>query len=166
MAKKKKTAVKKYRVRHRRQSGMGAIDTTNLIGTAVGALGAKLLNKVIPDTIDKKIVAGGKIAVGVLLPMVAKDGKTKNMLGAVANGFVAVGTIELVEELGVIEGLGRTDDETLAIALEGIEDVEFEDVTDRMGENVLGEDVLGMDDDLSVVNGNDLAVVNADDDEY
>lgn len=166
MAKKKKTAVKKYRVRRRRQSGMGAIDTTNLIGTAVGALGAKLLNKVIPDTIDKKIVAGGKIAVGVLLPMVAKDGKTKNMLGAVANGFVAVGTIELVEELGVIEGLGRSDDETLAIALEGIEDVEFEDVTDRMGENVLGEDVLGMDDDLSVVNGDDLAVVNADDDEY
>lgn len=158
MAKKKAKTTKKKT--YRRRTGMGAIDTTNLLGTAIGALGAKLLNKVIPETIDKKIVAGGKIAVGVFLPMLAKDGKTKNMLAGVSNGFIAVGTIELIEELGVIEGLGSSDDRTLAVALEGIEDVEFEDVTSSMNADVLGEEVLGMDDDLSVVNGGDLSVIN------
>jgi len=142
--------------------GLGAIDTTSLLGTAAGALAAKLLNKVIPETIDNKIVAAGKIAIGVVLPMLSKDGKTKNMLQGVGAGFIAIGTTELVNEFIALEGLGEASDDTLSIALEGIEDVEFEE----MSSNVLGEEVLGMDDDLAVVNAdNDLAVVNDYDDD-
>lgn len=163
-------APRRYKATHRRRrskrssSQLGAIDTTNLLTTAIGALGAKFLNKVIPSTVNSSLVAGGKIAVGVFLPMLSKDGKTKNMLTGVANGFIAVGTIELVESFGVtLEGLGAADDTTLAVALEGIEDIEFEEVeTRQLGENVLGEEVLGAN-DLQVVNGNDLDVINADD---
>jgi len=163
MAKKKhhtKGLVRRRRHHTRPAKGMfGAIDTTNLLGTAIGALGAKFLNKVIPDTIDSRIVAGGKIALGVVMPMLSKDGKTKNMLQGVGNGFVAVGAIELVEGFGVtLQGLENGDERVLAVALEGIEDVEFEEISS----NVLGEDILGMDDDLNVVNGDeDLSVVNS-----
>jgi len=161
-----KTKKKKKKSTNRRSRGMGAVDTQSLIALAVGALGAKLLNKVIPDTLNKNLVAGGKIAVGVFLPMISKDGKTKAMLGDVGKGFVVVGTLELAESFGIGENvLGGNDSKTLAVALEGIEDVEFEDISD----NVLGDyDDEYMDgDDLNVINADeDLSVVNADDDDY
>jgi len=145
MAKKRKT---KKRHGSKRRSKVGAIDFTSILGVVAGAVGAGLLDKVIPDTLDKKIVAGGKIALGVALPMLVKSGNMKNILAGVGSGFVAVGSVDLLKGFGILSG---ADDETLEISLNG------------------DLDILAGDDDLSVVNadilaGDDLSVVNGDDD--
>jgi hypothetical protein len=124
---------------------MGAIDFTNIIGVAGGAVGAGLIDKVIPASIDAKIASIGKIAIGVLLPNMVKSGKMKNVMSGVGAGFIAVGTTDLLRGMGVLQG---TNEDALSISLNGDQDY-------------LGADVLAGD-DLNVVNGDDLSVVNAD----
>ena len=162
MAKRKKSRKSYSRGRKRsRMSGIGAIDIMNMV------------NKFIPSTINDKIVSGGKVALGVALPMLSKDGKTKNILSGVGAGMIAVGSVELLKSFGVLSGLGA-DDETISVSLDGIGE-------SVLAESVLAEDVLSMDsddlsvvngigeDDLSVVNGigeDDLSVVNGDDEDF
>ena len=152
MAKRKKA--KKSRSSRRRFSGMaglGAIDFTNILGVAAGAVGGKFVNKVIPETIDKNIVAGGKIALGVALPMLVKGGQMKNIVSGIGAGMVAIGSVELLTNLGVLNGLGLIENKT----------PKFDIFANSLGENVLGENVLGAADDLSVINGiDDLSVIN------
>jgi hypothetical protein len=162
MAKKRKKHFKRSR---RRMSGIGALgafDLTGIFGAAVGGVGAKFLNKVIPATIDKKIAAGGKIVIGALLPMFVK-GRAHGAAMAAGHGIIAVASTELFTEMGVLSGLGiPADNDTLAVAMEGIEDVSFEDVSERVGADVLGESVLAGD-DIPVINGDDIPVINGDD---
>jgi hypothetical protein len=160
MAKRKR---KKFGRKRSRMSGIGALggfDAMGILGAAAGGVGAKFLNKVIPGTMDKKLVAGGKIVVGALLPTLVK-GQGRALAQAAGNGMIAIGATELLTEMGVLSGLGiPTDDDTLAVAIEGIEDVDFTDVTDEIGADVLGESVLAGD-DIPVVNGmDDIPVVN------
>jgi len=168
MAKRKKTRKSYSRGRKRsRMSGIGAIDIMNIVAVAGGAVVAGMVNKFVPSTINDKIVSGGKIALGVALPMLSKDGKTKNLLSGVGAGMIAVGSVELLKSFGVLSGLGA-DDETISVSLDGIGE-------SVLAESVLAEDVLTGDDlsvvngigedDLSVVNGmdEDLSVVNGDD---
>jgi len=153
MAKKRKKAVKRRSAR-KRASGMGAIDFTNILGVVAGAVAAGYLDKVIPETIDNKIVAGGKIALGVALPMFVKSGNMKNILAGVGSGMIAVGSIDLLKDFGV---LGAADEEEmLEISLNGDLDVLSGD--DDL--SVVQGDILAGDDDLSVVQGYD------EDDEY
>ena len=153
MAKKRK---KRYSSRKRgRMSGVGAIDFMNIISVAAGAVAAGFVNKFVPATINDKIVSGGKIALGVALPMLSKDGKTKAMLSGVGSGMIAVGSVELLKSFGVLNGIGA-DTDTISVSLDGVEDYDY------IGESVLAESVLAAD-DLNVVNGigeDDLSVVN------
>ena len=127
---------------------MGAIDTMNLLGVAIGAVGAGYLNKLIPASVNTKIVAGGKIALGIALPMFVKSGKMKNTLAGVGSGMVAVGTLDLLKDFGVLQG---ADDEILEVTLNGDQDIlAGDDLSVVNG----GEMVLAGD-DLSVVNGYD-----------
>jgi len=154
MAKRRKKTRKAGRKRSRKSS-MGAIDFSNILGVVAGAVVAGYLDKVIPDTIDNKIVAGGKIALGVALPMFVKSGSMKNILGGVGSGMIAVGSVDLLKEFGVLSG--AMEDDMLEISLNGDQDVLSGD--DDI--NVINGDVLaGDDDDISVVNGYD------DEDEY
>lgn len=154
MAKRRKKTRKSGRKRSRK-STMGAIDFSNILGVVAGAVVAGYLDKVIPDTLDNKIVAGGKIALGIALPMFVKSGSMKNILGGVGSGMVAVGSVDLLKEFGVLSG--AMDDDMLEISLNGDQDVLSGD--DDL--NVINGDVLaGDDDDISVVNGYD------DEDEY
>jgi hypothetical protein len=109
-----------------------------------------MLNKVVPSTVDPRLVSGGKVALGIALPMLSKSGATKNILAGVGSGMVAVGGVELLKAVApnVISGIGE--DEFISVSLDGI------------GESVLAEDVLSG--DISVVNG-DISVVNGDFDE-
>ena len=139
---------------------MGGIDFQSILLVAAGGAGAGFLNKIIPSNISPQVSAIGKIAVGTFLPMIAKEGKAKMAMNNIGSGFIAVGTYELLKNLGVISGVGADvkDSDVLAVAIEGIDDVDFE----TMGENVLGEDVLGAE-DIPVVNGEeDIPVVNGD----
>lgn len=142
----------------RRRSKMGAtssLDMTSLLLVIGGAVGAKLIDKVIPDTLDKKIVAGGKIAVGFLLPMMAKDAKTKAMLTSAGYGFLAVGTIDILTELNVLSG--TEDGNDLFIAMSGTQDIlagnDLNVINGEESESILaGEDYRS---DISVINGDD-----------
>ena len=137
---------KKTHSRRKRHSSMGAIDTMNIIGVAVGAVVAGYLDKVIPATVNTKIVAGGKIALGVALPMFVKSGKMKNTLAGVGSGMIAIGAVDLLKGFGVLSG---ADDEILEVTLNGDQDIlAGDDLSVVNG----GETVLAGD-DLSVVNG-------------
>lgn len=150
MARKRKKSVKRTsRRKSRSKGGMGAIDFTNILGVVAGAVAAGYLDKVVPETIDNKIVAGAKIALGVALPMFVKGGNMKNILAGVGSGMVAVGSIDLLKEFGVLSG--TAEDEMLEISLSGDLDVLSGD--DDI--NVINGDVLAGDDDISVVNGFD-----------
>ena len=146
--KRRKKHHKKSHSRRKRHSSMGAIDTMNLLGVAIGAVGAGYLNKLIPASVNTKIVAGGKIALGIALPMFVKSGKMKNTLAGVGSGMVAVGTLDLLKDFGVLQG---ADDEILEVTLNGDQDIlAGDDLSVVNG----GEMVLAGD-DLSVVNGYD-----------
>lgn len=153
MAKRRKKTKKAGRRRSRKTS-MGNIDITNILGVVAGAVVAGYLDKVIPETIDNKIVAGGKIALGIALPMFVKSGSMKNILGGAGAGMIAVGSVDLLKEFGVLSG--TSDDDMLEISLNGDQDVLSGD--DDL--NVINGDVLAGDDDISVINGMD------DEDEY
>lgn len=144
---KKHSKISGKRITHRRKSGLHGIDFTNILGVVAGAIGGGYLDKLIPDSIDKKIVAGGKIALGVALPMFVKSGSMKNILGGVGSGLVAVGSINLLTELGVLSG---TDDELLEISLNGDLDVLAGDL-----DVINGDTGVIADDDLSVINGDE-----------
>ena len=148
MARKRKTKTRKRSRSRSRSRSMGAIDINSVMGVVVGAVATKLLDKVIPDTINDKIVSGGKIALGLALPMLSKEGKTKNLLSGVGNGMIAVGVVELLNSFGVLNGLGANDDEMLVVSLDGIDDLNvingMDDlnVVNGLGDDVLGDDVL------------------------
>ena len=149
MARKRKTKNRKSsRSRSRSRSMIGAIDFNSVMGVVVGAVATKLLDKVIPDTINDKIVSGGKVALGLALPMLSKEGKTKNLLSGVGNGMIAVGVVELLNSFGVLNGLGANDDEMLVVSLDGADDLNVVNGTDDinvvngLGDDVLGDDVL------------------------
>jgi len=158
MARKRKTKTRKSsRSRSRSRSMIGAIDFNSVMGVVVGAVATKLLDKVIPDTINDKIVSGGKVALGLALPMLSKEGKTKNLLSGVGNGMIAVGVVELLNSFGVLNGLGANDDEMLVVSLDGADDLNVVNGADDINVvNGLGDDVLA--DDV-------LADMNYDDDD-
>jgi len=148
--KSKMSGVRKHK-RKSRIHGAGGIDMTAILLTIGGAVGASLLDKVIPDTIDKKIVAGAKMVVGVVLPMISKDAKTKHILQSVGNGVLAVGTIDLLKGMDIISGADENGND-LFIAMSGTENVlaGADDINVING----GVDVLaGEGEDLSIVNG-------------
>ena len=132
MAKKKRRKISG--TRRRRSSLSGSIDTQNIIGVVVGAVAAGYLNKLVPATVNDKIVSGGKIAIGVALPMLVKNGKMSGLAKGAGAGFIAVGAVDLLKSLGALSG-------------------DF-DIPVINGD-VLGADVLNGDDDIAVMQGNE-----------
>ena len=93
-------------VKGRRRSKMsgGKIDFTNILAVVGGAVIAGYVNKLVPVTVNDKIVAGGKVALGIALPMLSKNGQTKNILSGVGAGMIAVGSVDLLKSFGAISG--------------------------------------------------------------
>ena len=146
MARKKhhKKRVSGVRRRSRsRVSGLAGIEVSNVFAAVLGGIGAKMVDKFLPATTDKKTLAAVKIGVGLLLPMVSKEARTKAMLTAAGTGFVVVGGLDLLKSLNILAGLGVTDASDFTVVR------------------------LNADSDLNVVNGdNDLNVVNGEADQY
>ena len=154
MARRKKH--KSRRRTHRRMSGISGIkniDFQNIAGVVGGALIAGYANKLLGNvaTTNPKAVAGGKVVLGVALPMFMKN-RLGQGLGA---GMVAVGSVDLLRSFGVIT---RDFDIPVVNGDEFGEDILGADFDipvvngDEFGEDVLGanefgEDVLGEDDD-------------------
>ena len=162
----KKTRSKMSGVRRKRSrvSGLGNIDFMAIGGAIAGGIIAGYVNKFnkIDDTtkkptIDTNLFAGGKIALGVALPMFIKN----PLINGVGLGMVAVGGLELIKNLAptMVSGFGALEDsDTISISLEGV---------NVLSGNNFDDGVLAGNDDISVVNGNDdISVVNGYDDMY
>jgi hypothetical protein len=147
MARHKRKTKKHHTRRRSHKSGMGAIDFTNILGVVAGAVAAGYLDKLVPDSVNPKIVAGGKIALGVALPMFVKSGSMKNVLAGAGAGMVAVGSVDLLKGFGVLSG--AAEDDVLEISLNGDMDVLSGDDMSVINASVLAED------DMSVINGYD-----------
>lgn len=104
MKKRKHTKRRISGVRRHKRGGLGAIDTTNIISVIGGAVIAGYLNKLVPATVNDKLVAGGKVALGVALPMLVKSGSMKNVMAGVGAGMIAVGSVDLLKSFGVLSG--------------------------------------------------------------
>jgi hypothetical protein len=123
---------------------MGAVAGDLLMtvgGLAAGAIAAKQLNKVLK--FDARILAAGKVALGVALPKLVKN----PFMASVGNGMIAVGATELVG--------------AFVPALAGADDVVLLSGLDEIGEL---DEMSGMDEigamDISEVNGTDINEVN------
>lgn len=105
MRKKTKTHPKRRMsgVRRRRSHSMGSIDTTNILGVVAGAVIAGYINKLIPATVNDKLIAGGKVAIGVALPMFVK-GKMAHLISGVGAGMIAIGSVDLLKSFGALNG--------------------------------------------------------------
>jgi len=129
----------KQRSYKRRSTSMGAVAGDLLMtvgGIAAGAIVAKQLNKVLK--FDAKILAAGKIGLGIMLPKLSKSPLTTN----VGYGMIAVGATELIGSF--VPALAGTDD---VLLLSGFDDISGLDEIGAM--------------DISEVNGfNDISEVN------
>lgn len=74
-------------------------------GSALGAIGTRMIIKVLPRTIPKMWVGLGAICVGALLPTVIKS----NFIEEVGSGMIAVGAQELATSYGF--GIAGMEDE-------------------------------------------------------
>lgn len=141
MARRRKTTKSAPRRRTRSKS-MGAAATgmiAEIGGLAAGAILAKQLNKLLK--FDARILAAGKIVLGVALPKFIKT----PIIKSVGQGMIAVGAVELVG--GFVPALGGADD---VIVLNGLDEIgEFDEIN---GMDI--SEVNGMD-DISEVNGLD-----------
>lgn len=153
MARKRKMKRTKRSGRSLRSSGgmLGKIDFTSTLATAVGGIAAKFVDKIVPTTVDPKVLAGGKIALGLFLPNLVKDAKSKAMLQGVGAGMIAIGSVDLLKGFGVLSGIN--DDELLAVSLEGIDDLPVVNGTDDLP--VVNGDVDVLAGDVDVLAGDD-----------
>lgn len=135
---------------YKRSSSMGAVASnllTTIGGIAAGAIVAKQLNKMLK--FDAKILAAGKVALGVALPRFIKN----PLMTSVGQGMIAVGATELVGAF--VPSLGAADD---VVLLSGLDEMGG---LDEIGEysELSGLDV--MNGDISEVNGyGDISEVN------
>ena len=146
----RRTKNKPKRRSYRRSRSMGAVAgnlLTTIGGIAAGAIVAKQLNKMLK--FDAKILAAGKVALGVALPRFIKN----PLMTSVGQGMIAVGATELVGAF--VPSLGAADD---VVLLSGLDEMGG---LDEIGEysELSGLDV--MNGDISEVNGyGDISEVN------
>jgi hypothetical protein len=131
---------------------MGAVAgnlLTTIGGIAAGAIVAKQLNKMLK--FDAKILAAGKVALGVALPRFIKS----PLMTSVGSGMIAVGATELVGSF--VPALAGTDDVVLLSGLDEIGELDEMSGLDEIGEL---DEMSGLD-EISEVNGySDISEIN------
>jgi hypothetical protein len=152
----RRTKNKPKRRSYKSSSSMGAVAgnlLTTVGGIAAGAIVAKQLNKILK--FDAKILAAGKVALGVALPRFIKN----PLMTSVGQGMIAVGATELVGAF--VPSLGAADDVVLLSGLDEMGAYDEMGGLDEIGEynELSGLDV--MNGDISEVNGySDISEVN------
>jgi hypothetical protein len=159
---KRKRSITPYRAR--RVSGLKKFDFNHALIVAAGGAAAGFIDKLIPESWNLKpeYLAGGKMVIGAIVPELVKNPKQKETARAFGDGLIAVGTYQLMQSLGLIEGTDYInedlkDDDLLVVTLDGVtEDVEFEDVNEETDPH--------SQEDLNVVNEmfSDIPIVNDD----
>lgn len=101
MAKRRKPTVR----RRRRVSGIGsASKMSTMIYVIGGALAAQAITKFLPAGMDSKIKAAIPIVAGFLAPRFVRGAGGAGL----SAGLVAVGGLNLIQDFGVLSGIGQT----------------------------------------------------------
>lgn len=140
--KQRKTTGRRYS-RRRSVGAVGGQMVMDIAGLTIGAVLARQVGKLVP-TLDSKIQAIGKIALGVALPNFIKTPIVKG----IGNGMIAIGGAELIG--GFVPGLGAADD---VVLLSGIDEIGAMDEIGMIDQ--IGGDVNAVNGDISEVNGFD-----------
>jgi hypothetical protein len=117
---------------------MSGIDTTNILGVVAGAVVAGYLNKLVGNKVNDKVLAGGKVALGIALPMLFKSGSSKNIIAGVGSGMIAVGSVDLLKSFGALSG-----DFDIPV-INGDFDIPVINGDDEFGADILNGDEDGM----------------------
>jgi hypothetical protein len=100
MARKRKT--KKYSRRRRSMSGVGATkNVTGILSMVAGAVIGKVIATKMQDKVNSKILAGGQIAAGILLPRFVKG----PIVAGIGTGMVINGAVTGLQSFGVISAI-------------------------------------------------------------
>jgi len=139
---KRRTKKKMSGTRSRKRRSMSGLtkgfDTQNILGVVAGAVVAGYLNKLLPATLNDKVIAGSKVALGIALPKFVKG----SLMAGIGSGMVAVGSVDLLKSFGALSG-------------------DFDIPT--INGDILAGDILAGDDDLPVINGDDdIPTINGD----
>lgn len=143
MGKRRKKLSGRRKFRRSRLNGSNG-QIMNTLAIVGGAVAAGMLNKVIPVTINDKISAAAKIGLGIALPMLSKNGKTKQILSNVGSGMIAVASVDMLKSFGVLNG-----DFDIPTINEDVLSGDDLDVINGLGEEVLAEDI-------NTINGDDF----------
>lgn len=102
MARKRKKSTR--RRSRRRGSMLGATGSavTNILSVVAGAVAGRFIQSKL-TTVNPKIVAGGQIVAGVLLPRFVKNEFVKG----IGVGMIANGGVETLKAFGVLSGIGE-----------------------------------------------------------
>lgn len=103
---------------------------TKTAGLVAGGVGASMVDKFIPASIDAKLANGGKIILGAVLSKIGKGG----ILSGIGDGMVAVGGANLAATLmpTAVSGVGSAND--FFAHIRGVEDAQIKGVDANMGE--------------------------------
>jgi len=155
MARKRTHHKKHHTKRRRRSSGMAGIgkgSVTSILGIAAGAVAAQYVGNMLSAKVNPKIVAGGQIAVGVLLPKFMKNEMGKS----IGQGFIATGSVNLLKDFGVLKGLSGFEDQ-YDYSISGGEELRVisgGDELSNIDEDITGDSMNGYgSSDLSVLSG-------------
>jgi len=100
MARRKKHSRKRH---SRRRGSMGAIGggMTNLLSIVAGAVIGKVVAKKLESSVNPKILAGGQIAAGVILPRFVKN----KFVAGIGTGMIVNGAMSGLQQFGVISAI-------------------------------------------------------------
>lgn len=154
MAKRKKTTSR----RRRRSIGAAGGDAGQLLQMLAGAVLGRVVQNKLGANMNPKILAGGQIVLGFVLPKMIKSPAVKS-IGA---GMVINGGLSLMQNMGVISAISGTND-----------DVQLDFVAGSDIPVIAGPDELGFmdnEDDEGIMSGLDdlevLAGMDSGDDDY
>lgn len=104
MARRKKTTKKATPRRRRRIGAMNSNSPLmNMVYAAGGVIGANIIVKLLPDSIDDKLKAAALAAGGFIIPAYLLKSPMGAYIGA---GFGGAGIYKLAQSFGVISGVG------------------------------------------------------------
>ena len=149
MARRKKRSTKRYG-RRRRMSGVGATgNITGILSMVAGAVIGKVIATKMADKVNSKILAGGQIAAGILLPKFVKN----KFVAGIGTGMVINGAVSGLQSFGVISAIN---------GVVGADPIEYEYMsgTDELstlaGGDYLDEGTMTGTDELSTIAAMDM----------
>jgi len=121
--------------RKRSMSGVGGSQLTSVLVMAAGAIAGRVVQNKFSSTVNPKLLAGGQVALGLMLPKFVKN----KMVASFGTGMAINGVVTVAASFGVISAVS---------GMAGTTDYQL----DYVGED--GDD-MGAPGDLSAIAGED-----------